>query len=86
MDQPEPNSHSFVIRIWVEETVAEAGNAVWRGYIKHVLNDNQSYIQDTSDIVAFIEPYLARMGVRTRGRWRMVYDAQRWLNRLFKRA
>ena len=31
MEQTEARTHSFIIKIWLEETVAEDGRAVWRG-------------------------------------------------------
>ena len=67
MDHPEPPTHSFVVKIWLEETVQEAGHAghaVWRGHITHVASGTRRYIKDLGGIEDFIAPYLEQMGVR----------------------
>lgn len=75
-DNLEANSHPFVIRIWLEETVEEAGTAVWRGHITHVPSGKRQYLTDLDDIITFITPYLESMGVEL-GRWRWLRG--RWL-------
>jgi hypothetical protein len=65
MDRFEQNSHSFIIRIWLEESVDETGQALWRGHITHVLNERRQYIQNLDEIIAFIKPYLKPMGDKT---------------------
>jgi hypothetical protein len=76
MDLCESTSHSFVIRIWLEETAQEVSSATWRGHITHVPGGERQYIEDLPAVIAFIKPYLNRMGSasRTRGRIRQ------WLN------
>jgi hypothetical protein len=59
----EDTSHPFIVSIWLEETVAEAGKAVWRGYVTHVPSGKRRYLNDLEDIVAFIAPYLEQVGV-----------------------
>jgi len=66
---------SFIIKIWLEETAAEAGRVTWRGHITHVPSGQRSYVQDLDDIVTFMIPYLEEMGVKFDLRWR----AKRWL-------
>ena len=68
MDQFEANTHPFVVKVWLEETAAESGLATWRGHITHVPTGERHYLRDLGEIVAFITPYLERMGVRTRRR------------------
>jgi hypothetical protein len=60
----EPRIHSFIIKVWLEETVAEGGKAKWRGHITHVLSGERRYLQTLSGVSAFIMPYLNRMGIR----------------------
>jgi hypothetical protein len=62
MDLPEGSIQSFVIRIWVEETAAEAGNAHWRGHVTHVPSGKRRYFQDLQSMVAFIQPYVHQLG------------------------
>jgi hypothetical protein len=71
---------SFIIRIWIEETVQEAGIATWRGQITHVPSGSRRYVEDLAEIGAFIAPYLGRLGVQPQRASRV----QRWLRRLKK--
>ena len=59
----EPYTHSFIVKIWLEETAEEAGKATWRGHITHVPSGKRRYIKDLDEIWIFITPYLERMGV-----------------------
>ena len=77
MDLFESDTHSFVIKIWLEETAEEAGNGLWRGQITHVPSGRQGYFMHLGDIPLFILPYLQSMGVRPAWQWRV----QSWLNR-----
>ena len=63
-DLVNPDSHSFVARIWIEETVEEAGHVVWRGSITHIPGGERRTIQDLHSIEEFIVPYLEKMGVK----------------------
>ncbi len=69
--------HSFIVKVWLEETAEEAGRAVWRGHVTHVPSGERRYVRRVDDIAAFILPYLESMGVQfcVRGR------ASRWLRR-----
>ena len=62
MDQFEVPTHSFIVKIWLEETAEEAGQALWRGHVTHVPSGERRYLQDLNEIVAFIVPYLEAMG------------------------
>jgi hypothetical protein len=64
MDLFEANTHPFIVKIWLEETAEEAGQATWRGHITHVPTGERRYLKDLDDIVAFIIPYLEGMGVK----------------------
>jgi len=63
----EIRTHHFIVKVWIEETAEEAGQAVWRGHITHVPSGRRRYLRDFGDIIAFIEPYLEAMGVRGPG-------------------
>ena len=66
MDPLECSTHSFIVRIWLEETAEEAGQATWRGRITHVSGQESQYLKDLDEIAAFIVPYLEAMGVQQR--------------------
>jgi hypothetical protein len=70
-------SHSFIVKIWLEETAEEAGHAVWRGTIAHVRNGRQQPLRRLGDIRFFIVPYLEAMGVKPSVSCRL----RRWLRR-----
>lgn len=59
----EDHTHSFIVKVWLEETAAEAGRATWRGHITHVPSGERRYLKDLDDITSFIVPYLESMGV-----------------------
>jgi hypothetical protein len=71
-------THSFIVKIWLEETFEETGKARWRGRITHVLSGERRYLEDLSDIGIFILPYLDSMKIRSGFRWRV----WKWLFRL----
>lgn len=66
---PESESHSFVIRIWVEETVEKTGRVSWRGHITHVGDGKRRHFQNLDDLIEFIAEYLHSMGIRVGGYW-----------------
>lgn len=64
MDLPESTTHSFIVKIWLEETAEEDEAAVWRGHITHVPSAKRRYVKDMDEIKAFIVSYLEVMGVK----------------------
>ena len=60
----ELNTHSFIVKIWLEEPAEGGQQAKWRGHITDVPGGERRYLKDLSEIVAFIVPYLVSMGVR----------------------
>jgi len=84
MDPPE--TISFVIKIWLEETAEEAQGAVWRGHITHVPSGERRYLRDLDDITAFVASYLDGMGVKFGVRWRVRQWLNRWKLHLIRRG
>lgn len=64
MDEVEPVTHTFIVKIWLEETAGNSGQGIWRGHITHVASGVRRYVEDLQGIIAFIVPYLRSMGVR----------------------
>ena len=62
MDEFEPHIHSFIVKLWLEETIEETGQILWRGHITHVPSGKRCYLKDLEEIPAFIAPYLKKMG------------------------
>ncbi len=63
MDSFELQNHSFIIRIWREETTSSPDTGIWRGHITHVPSGERQYLQQLDDITSFLQPYLRSMGV-----------------------
>ena len=66
MALPEHALHSFIVRIWLEETAEEAPEVHWRGHITHIPSQKRRYFEDLNDIPVFVTPYLEDMGARLR--------------------
>ena len=70
MDIPESKVHSFVVKLWLEETGDEPAGVGWHGYITHVPGGERRYLKNPNDVSDFIALYLKEMGVEleTEGR------------------
>jgi hypothetical protein len=78
MEQAESVTHSFIVKIWLEEARVDNHEATWRGHITHVPGGERRYLQNLDEIDRFIEPYLAKMGARL-GLWGRVRKyLKRW--------
>lgn len=73
----ESTSHSFIVRIWLEEPAARGRRPVWRGQITHVGDGERCVVQRLAEIVAFIAGYLNQMGVREGLIWRLIFWTRR---------
>jgi hypothetical protein len=80
MDLVELNTHSFVVKIWIEETAAETKNPLWRGHITHVPSGSRRYLSRLSGILSFVKPYLKDMGIRFNLRSYLRNQFKRWMN------
>lgn len=50
--------HSFIVRIWLEESTTEAPQPSWRGSITHVLSGRRQFFVDLNMLPNLIRPYL----------------------------
>jgi hypothetical protein len=78
MDLFELSTQSFLIKIWVEETAEEAGETLWRGHITHVHSGERQHFQDLPEIMSFMQPYLAEMGIDSDGKRPFQHWVHRW--------
>jgi hypothetical protein len=69
------DSHSFIVKIWIEHTATDDEKTTWRGHITHVPGAERRYVRKLSEITAFIASYLQAMGVATGIRRRI----KKWL-------
>ena len=75
MDPFETSNHSFIVKIWLEESAEAGHSARWRGHITHVPSGERRYLISLSDILVFIRPYLEEMGVKSN----LFEQVWRWL-------
>jgi hypothetical protein len=68
MNLPEAHTHSFVIKIWLEEAVKETGQIIWRGHITHVPSGTRRYFHELAVISTFVQSYLQMMSPNNNGR------------------
>jgi hypothetical protein len=67
----ESKTHSFIVKIWLEEPEGPGG-AKWRGHITHVPGNERRYIEQLGEIADFIAPYVEGMKASSTGcirRW-----------------
>jgi hypothetical protein len=64
-------AHTFVLRIWLEETRQEARQATWRGQITHAISGRRRSVTQLRDFDDFIAAYLKDMDVDLGIRWRL---------------
>ncbi len=81
MDPHGFQSQSFIVKVWIEESAEEAGEATWRGHVTHVPDQERRYLHTLDDIVDFIAPYLELMGVQPAGYRRSLGRSARRLRR-----
>lgn len=80
MDPIECNTHSFIIKIWLEENGKGAGGTRWRGRITHVASGAHKHFQELQHTQHFIRSYLQEMGIEPTSRGRV----RRWLKALLR--
>lgn len=64
-------THSFIVKIWLEDSSEETGRARWRGLITHVPDGHRKYVEQLSDVTLFLVPYLRSMQVPLGLRWKL---------------
>jgi hypothetical protein len=77
MHSLESKTHSFIVKMWLEETVNDPGRVKWRGHITHVPDGKRRYLGSPDGIPPFITPYLKGAGGKVKSFARM----RQWLSR-----
>lgn len=70
-------THSFIVKIWLEEIADHTDRTKWRGHITHVPDGARRYLESVNDIPAFITPYLQAGQVKRKPLGRL----RQWLHR-----
>jgi hypothetical protein len=63
MEPYELTTCSFIVKVWIEESKAEAGQVIWRGHITHVSSGDRQYFEDLGQIILFMIPFLESIGI-----------------------
>ena len=82
LDVLESNTHSFIVKVWLEETRVEGGQVTWRGHITHVPGGERRHIKSLSEIIDFIFPYLETMNAKIEIHWRIRRLAKQWIRNM----
>ena len=77
MSSFESKTHSFIVKMWLEETINETARVKWRGHITHVPDGERRYLESAEAIPPFIASYLKRTG----GKVKTLARLRRWLHR-----
>ena len=64
--EKKPVSTSFVARIWLEH--GTNGDPIWRGHVRHVQGDEETYFQDLGKMNEFLALVSGLPGFRPTGR------------------
>lgn len=70
----EPDSHSFVLKVWREEG---STRPTWRGHITHVATGHRHPLLHLDAIGLFVSGYIEQLGVVLPLLWRV----RHWLSR-----
>ena len=57
-DNLEISSHTFVVRVWLEEISRSGRTSRWRGRVTHALSGNTAHFENFEALRSFILPYL----------------------------
>ena len=58
MNSKEDNSHTFIVRFWLEPRELENAGPIWRGVVEHVASGRKLYLKNLEEVKQFIVSYL----------------------------
>jgi len=61
---PEFKVHSFIVKLWLEETGHQKGNVTWHGHITHVPSGDRQYLSELRDIQRFVKTYVGEIATK----------------------
>jgi hypothetical protein len=69
----EKNTHTFVIKIWLEEMIGKYRLPRWRGHITYIPSGERRYFENLNEITKTIHLYLDRIDT----------NDNRWIKRIY---
>jgi len=73
----QPNTHSFIVKVWLAGPEDETGRCMWRGRVTHVPSGRDRYFLELAELTGFITPYLHQLGVRPTLLWKLTHWVRR---------
>jgi hypothetical protein len=67
----QPDTHSFVVKVWLSGHPQEGDRDGWHGRITHVPTGHHRHFVKMKDMATFMMPYLHRLGVKPTLRWKV---------------
>jgi hypothetical protein len=78
---PELKVHSFIVKLWLEESGHNQESVGWHGYITHVPSGERRYLQELRDILSFVKPYVAEIGADATIISRVGHRMKSWMHK-----
>ena len=63
VDIGESKIHSFIVKVWLEDSEEDPDVTLLHGHITHVPSGERHYIRRVSEVPLFIRSHLGRMGI-----------------------
>jgi hypothetical protein len=60
----QPNSHSFIVRMWVNDSTQGAEHPDWRGYVTHVPSGDRRYFKTLEELCIYIQNHFTSSASR----------------------
>jgi hypothetical protein len=54
----ESSTHSFIVKIWLEEEATTTLPPFWRGHVTHVGTGERCHVQDAAGMLEFLNRYI----------------------------
>ena len=64
VDKKQTLSHSFILKIWIVKAPEQDTTCNWRGRIIHVMEGRYKYVKTIDEMIHFLIPYFASMGIQ----------------------
>ena len=72
-----PDTHAFVVKIWLEAAPTPRRPPIWRGHVTHVRSGQRRSVKSLCEIMTFLAIHLQKLGVKPG----IVDYVCRWFNR-----
>lgn len=67
----ELGTHSFIIKVWLDEPKERTTQVEWHGQVTHVATGERCNFQRVSEVLAFLQLYLNELQIKLPFYWRI---------------